>query len=160
MLPTGGHRPGRTRALPAHRRRGPGAALPRLEPVLQRVALCPLPGCAGPHDAARGSDPRDFTWDDSLADPAGGRSCPTTTCAPENVVFRDGIAVALLDFEFAAPGRPVYDVAYLARLCVPPTTTSISPASAGGPPTGRHGFESSPTRTDWTGTAGRSCSPP
>ena len=38
---------------------------------------------------------------------------------PSNVVFRDGIAVALLDFEFAAPGRPVYDVAQLARLCVP-----------------------------------------
>jgi thiamine kinase-like enzyme len=39
--------------------------------------------------------------------------------SPENVVFRDGIAVALLDFEFAAPGRPVYDLAHLARLCVP-----------------------------------------
>ncbi len=38
---------------------------------------------------------------------------------PSNVVFRDGIAVALLDFEFAALGRPVYDVAQLARLCVP-----------------------------------------
>ena len=38
---------------------------------------------------------------------------------PSNVVFRDGIAVALLDFEFAAPGRPVYDLAQLARLCVP-----------------------------------------
>jgi len=36
-----------------------------------------------------------------------------------NVVFRDGIAVALIDFEFAAPGRPVYDLAQLARLCVP-----------------------------------------
>jgi hypothetical protein len=36
-----------------------------------------------------------------------------------STVFRDGIAVALLDFEFAAPGRPVYDVAHLARLCVP-----------------------------------------
>jgi hypothetical protein len=34
-------------------------------------------------------------------------------------VFRDGIAVALLDFEFAAPGRPVYDLAHLARFCVP-----------------------------------------
>jgi aminoglycoside phosphotransferase (APT) family kinase protein len=38
---------------------------------------------------------------------------------PSNVVFRDGVAVALLDFEFAAPGRPVYDLAQLARLCVP-----------------------------------------
>ena len=27
--------------------------------------------------------------------------------------------VALLDFEFAAPGRPVYDLAHLARFCVP-----------------------------------------
>jgi aminoglycoside phosphotransferase (APT) family kinase protein len=36
-----------------------------------------------------------------------------------NVVFRDGVAVGLLDFEFAAPGRPVYDLAQLARLCVP-----------------------------------------
>ena len=36
-----------------------------------------------------------------------------------NVVFRDGVAIALIDFEFAAPGRPVYDVAQLARLCVP-----------------------------------------
>ena len=36
-----------------------------------------------------------------------------------NVVFRDGIAVGLIDFEFAAPGRPVYDLAHLARFCVP-----------------------------------------
>jgi aminoglycoside phosphotransferase (APT) family kinase protein len=36
-----------------------------------------------------------------------------------NVVFRDGIAVALIDFEAAAPGRPVYDLAQFARLCVP-----------------------------------------
>ena len=38
---------------------------------------------------------------------------------PSNVVFHDGVAVALIDFEFAAPGRPVYDLAQLARLCVP-----------------------------------------
>jgi thiamine kinase-like enzyme len=44
--------------------------------------------------------------------------CHNDVC-PENVVFRDGIAVALLDFEFAAPGRPVYDLAHLARLGVP-----------------------------------------
>jgi aminoglycoside phosphotransferase (APT) family kinase protein len=73
----------------------------------------------GLHDAASGFDSQGFTWDDSLADPAGGtRMCHNDVC-PENVVFRDGIAVALLDFEFAAPGRPVYDVAHLARLCVP-----------------------------------------
>jgi Phosphotransferase enzyme family len=73
----------------------------------------------GLHDAARRFDPRDLSWNDALADPAGG----TVVCHndPElsNVVFRGGIAVALLDFEFAAPGRPVYDLAHLARLCVP-----------------------------------------
>lgn len=73
----------------------------------------------GLHDAAGGFDPRGRTWDESLADPAGGTLVCHNDVCPENVVFRDGIAVALLDFEFAAPGRPVYDVAQLARLCVP-----------------------------------------
>jgi Ser/Thr protein kinase RdoA (MazF antagonist) len=50
--------------------------------------------------------------------PGGTVVCHNDVC-PENVVFRDGIAVALLDFEFAAAGRSVYDVAQLARLCVP-----------------------------------------
>jgi Phosphotransferase enzyme family len=71
------------------------------------------------HDAARGFDPQGLTWDDSLADPAGGTLVCHNDVCPENVVFRDGIAIALLDFEFAAPGRPVYDLAQLARLCVP-----------------------------------------
>ena len=36
-----------------------------------------------------------------------------------NIVFSDGVAVGFIDFEFAAPGRPVYDLAPFARLCVP-----------------------------------------
>ena len=73
----------------------------------------------GLHDAARGFDPRNLTWEDGLADPAGGTIVCHNDVELSNVVFRDGVAVALLDFEFAAPGRPVYDVAQLARLCVP-----------------------------------------
>jgi hypothetical protein len=73
----------------------------------------------GLHDASRGFDPRGHTWDAGLADPAGGTLVCHNDVCPENVVFRDGVAVALLDFEFAAPGRPVYDLAHLARLCVP-----------------------------------------
>jgi hypothetical protein len=73
----------------------------------------------GLHDAARRFDPPGLSWDDSLADPAGGTLVCHNDVELSNVVFRDGIAVALLDFEFAAPGRPVYDVAQLARLCVP-----------------------------------------
>ena len=73
----------------------------------------------GLHDAARGFDPQGLTWNADLADPAGGTLVCHNDVCPENVVFRDGIAIALLDFEFAAPGRPVDDVANLARLCVP-----------------------------------------
>ena len=73
----------------------------------------------GLHDAARGFDPQGLTWADDLADPAGGTLVCHNDVCPENVVFRDGIACALLDFECAAPGRPVYDLAHLARLCVP-----------------------------------------
>ena len=73
----------------------------------------------GLHDAGRGFDCQNLTWPDALADPAGGTLVCHNDVCPENVVFRDGIAIALLDFEFAAPGRPVYDLAHLARLCVP-----------------------------------------
>lgn len=73
----------------------------------------------GLHDAARGFDSQGHTWNGSLADPAGGPLMCHNDVELSNVVFRDGIAVALLDFEFAAPGRPVYDLAQLARLCVP-----------------------------------------
>ena len=54
-----------------------------------------------------------------MADPAGGPIvCHNDVCL-ENVVFHDGRAVGLLDFDFAAPGRAVYDVAQMARMCVP-----------------------------------------
>lgn len=71
------------------------------------------------HDASRSFDPAGSTWSAEMADPAGGPIiCHNDVCL-ENVVFRDGAAVALLDFDFAAPGRPVYDLAQLARMCVP-----------------------------------------
>ncbi len=58
-------------------------------------------------------------WSDELADPCGGTViCHNDVCL-ENVVFRDGEAVALLDFDFAAPGRPLFDLAAFARMCVP-----------------------------------------
>lgn len=58
-------------------------------------------------------------WSDDLADSCGGAMvCHNDVCL-ENVVFRDGEAVALLDFDFAAPGRPLFDLAVFARMCVP-----------------------------------------
>ncbi len=71
------------------------------------------------HDAARSFDSADLTWSPEMADSAGGPIvCHNDVCL-ENVVFRDGVAVGLLDFDFAAPGRPVYDLAQMARMCVP-----------------------------------------
>ena len=62
-------------------------------------------------------------WNSEMSDPGvlGGEHvivCHNDVCL-ENVVFRQGEAVALLDFDFAAPGRPLYDLAQFARMCVP-----------------------------------------
>jgi hypothetical protein len=74
---------------------------------------------AAMHRAARSFDPTGRTWTTEMADPLGGPVvCHNDVCL-ENVVFRDGRAVGLVDFDFAAPGRPVYDVAQFARMCVP-----------------------------------------
>ena len=73
----------------------------------------------GLHDAARAFDVRGHSWSDALADPMGGTLVCHNDVELSNVVFRDGIAVALIDFEAAAPGRAVYDLAQFARLCVP-----------------------------------------
>lgn len=72
------------------------------------------------HRAAEGFVPsREMTWSTEMADPAAGTvMCHNDVC-PQNVVYRDGVAVALLDFDFVAPGRPLYDLAQLAKMCVP-----------------------------------------
>lgn len=71
------------------------------------------------HDASSSFDASGLSWSHELADPEGGRIiCHNDVCL-ENVVFRDGVAVGLLDFDFAAPGRPMHDLAQFARMCVP-----------------------------------------
>jgi aminoglycoside phosphotransferase (APT) family kinase protein len=71
------------------------------------------------HEAARVVGRVAGTWSDEMADPVGGVIvCHNDVCL-ENVVFRNGVAVALLDFDFAAPGRPAYDLAQMARMCTP-----------------------------------------
>jgi hypothetical protein len=72
------------------------------------------------HDAQlRFAAPSDSQWSDEMADPIGGDVICHNDVCPENVVFRDGVAVALLDFDFAAPGRPLHDLAQLAKMWVP-----------------------------------------
>lgn len=65
-------------------------------------------------------------WPRDLADPEGGTLLCHNDVCPDNVVFRDGRAVALIDFDLAAPGRPLWDVAMAARYWIP----MLDPASA------------------------------
>ncbi|MEV6968984.1 phosphotransferase [Hamadaea sp. NPDC051192] len=58
-------------------------------------------------------------WPRDLADPEGGTMLCHNDVCPENVVFRDGRAAALIDFDLSAPGRPLWDVAMAARYWVP-----------------------------------------
>jgi hypothetical protein len=72
------------------------------------------------HDAVSSfAPPPDLSWSDELEDPSGGPIVCHNDVCPENIVFRDGKAIALLDFDFAAPGRPVWDLAHTARMCIP-----------------------------------------
>ncbi len=72
------------------------------------------------HDASRSFDLSGTVWSSELADPTddGPVVCHNDVCL-ENVVFFDGQAVALLDFDYAAPGDPVHDIMRFALMCVP-----------------------------------------
>lgn len=77
----------------------------------------------GLHDASVGFDASAATWSSELADrssmePDDVVICHNDICL-ENVVFTDGRATGLIDFDFAAPGRRSFDVAAFARMCVP-----------------------------------------
>jgi Phosphotransferase enzyme family len=64
------------------------------------------------HDAASSFDATAVSgWHLDWADPVGGSSVCHNDLFPENVIFRDGRAVALIDFDMAAPGRPFWDLA-------------------------------------------------
>ncbi|MEA3076497.1 MAG: hypothetical protein QOF60_1405 [Actinomycetota bacterium] len=90
----------------------------------------------GLHDASEQVDTSSLTWCREMADPEGGPViCHNDVCL-ENVVFRDGRAVALLDFDFAAPGRRTFDLAAFTRMCVP-IDDDVSSAKLGWHPSDR-----------------------
>jgi hypothetical protein len=59
------------------------------------------------------------TWATDWADPTGGATICHNDLFPENVVFRDGRVVALIDFAMAAPGRALWDLAIAAEMWCP-----------------------------------------
>jgi Phosphotransferase enzyme family len=76
------------------------------------------------HDvSARYVPPPGATWSEEMADPHGDGPviCHNDVCL-ENLVYREQVAVGLLDFDFAAPGRRVHDLATFARMNVPMDT--------------------------------------
>ena len=72
------------------------------------------------HDATMSFDSSSVTgWSDEWSDPLGGAVICHNDLFPENVVFRDGRVVALIDFAAAAPGRPLWDLAIAAQEWAP-----------------------------------------
>jgi Phosphotransferase enzyme family len=71
------------------------------------------------HRAAASFDPASYAWPRPV--PARYRTglVSHNDVYPANVVFRDGRAVALIDFDLAGPGSAVWDFAAAARLFVP-----------------------------------------
>jgi thiamine kinase-like enzyme len=73
------------------------------------------------HTAARTfRPPADAVWDTANLPPAGPDAlvCHNDLCV-ENVVVRDGAAVGVIDFDFAAPSHPLVDIAIAARHWIP-----------------------------------------
>jgi Ser/Thr protein kinase RdoA (MazF antagonist) len=71
------------------------------------------------HEAVAGFDPRAHRWSAALPAAFAGELVGHNDLNLDNVVFRDGRAAALIDFDLAAPGSRVWDVACAVRLWAP-----------------------------------------
>jgi len=71
------------------------------------------------HEAVAGFDPAGHNWAEPVpsayTDGLVGHNDPNL----DNLVFRDGVAVALIDFDLAGPGSALWDVAAAVRLWAP-----------------------------------------
>jgi len=71
------------------------------------------------HDAVRSFDPAPYEWPTAVPSPYNGRLVTHNDPNLDNVVFRNGRAVAFIDFDLASPGSTIWDAALAARLWVP-----------------------------------------
>ena len=72
------------------------------------------------HQAASSFDPEPYAWPTTVPpgyvqDGLVSHNDPNL----DNIVFRDGKAVALIDFDLASPGSPLWDIALAGRLWIP-----------------------------------------
>jgi thiamine kinase-like enzyme len=61
----------------------------------------------------------DVEWADGPGDLGPGQSVCHRDLGPRSMIWRDGKAVAIVDWDFAGPGDPLDDVAFLAFTSVP-----------------------------------------
>jgi len=72
------------------------------------------------HDAVRSFEPpRDAQWRTCPGAPASGEIVCHNDLAPWNTVYLNDLPVAFIDWDFAAPAPPLWDVAYAAWRFVP-----------------------------------------
>ena len=71
------------------------------------------------HRAVASFDPRPYAWPSSPPDAFAGELVSHNDPNLDNVVFRDGRAVGLIDFDLSSPGSRLWDVACAARLWAP-----------------------------------------
>lgn len=71
------------------------------------------------HQAAAGFDPTPYNWPLPPPRPMVGHLVSHNDPNLDNIIFRDGRAVALIDFDLAGPGSRLWDVACAARLWAP-----------------------------------------
>jgi hypothetical protein len=71
------------------------------------------------HRAVSSFSPAPHPWPPSPPPPFAGQLVSHNDVNLDNVVFRDGRAVALIDFDLASPGCRVWDVACATRLWAP-----------------------------------------
>jgi hypothetical protein len=73
----------------------------------------------GYHAAVSTFDPTPYAWSSSPPPPFAGELVSHNDANLDNIVFQEGRAVALIDFDLASPGCRVWDVACAARLWAP-----------------------------------------
>lgn len=73
----------------------------------------------GYHAACQGFAPARWNWQRPVPHPWQGAIVTHNDLHPANVIFRDGRAVALIDFDLAAPGTAAFDLAVTACFWAP-----------------------------------------
>jgi hypothetical protein len=84
------------------------------------------------HTAVAGFTPQPYSWPKSPPHHYRGELVSHNDPNVDNIVFRDGVAIALIDFDLASPGSRIWDVAAAARHWVPLRMTADIPDSRRG----------------------------